>query len=515
MNWSDQQQAIFSYIEHGSGSLNVVARAGVGKTVTLVEAANRTKGRTLLTAFNKSIAEELSSRITRNPNASAATLHSVGFAMWRKLRSRNEVDGRKVRSLAKEVAPWDKAHADVIVDAVDYAKQIGFGIPNNSPAIDSQEAWTELFDHYDLWDEVPSLLSPDKIISQCQSVYQKSIKLACDEGRIDFSDMLLLPLIFSQGKPELYDTVMIDEAQDTSATRRLMALHVARTGARVVAVGDPAQCIYHFAGSTINAMDLIRDATGAEELPLNITYRCPKSVVKLAQIWVPDYTAHDENGDGTIRTIPHTKFWLEQLQVGRDVILCRNMGPLVGVAKRLRKSGIPCIVEGQSGKAIIALATKWGTDITVDQLDVMLSKHLETELEKWKAKNREDKAEWVSEKVGILRDLMEDVDGDRPVRTLVQRLEMTFGEGQYQNQDLVRLCTIHRSKGREWERVFILGRNRYQPSKWAKTETECQSEKNLAYVAVTRTKEELVEVTVPVPNPKRGGGDPGAEWWEE
>lgn len=35
------------------------------------------------------------------------------------------------------------------------------------------------------------------------------------------------------------------------------------------------------------------------------------------------------------------------------------------------------------------------------------------------------------------------------------------------------------------------------------------------YVAVTRTKHELVEVNVPVPDPKRGGGNSGAEWWEE
>ena len=92
-------------------------------------------------------------------------------------------------------------------------------------------------------------------------------------------------------------------------------------------------------------------------------------------------------------------------------------------------------------------------------------------------------------------------------------MEMTFGEGQYQGQDLVRLCTIHRAKGREWDRVFILGRNRYQPSKWAKTKADIEGERNLAYVAVTRAKRELVDVCVPVPDPKKGGQN--SEWWEE
>ncbi len=514
MNWSEQQIKIFDAIERGTGSLIIKARAGTGKSTVLVECANRTKGRTLLSAFNKSIADELGSRITGNPSATAATLHSVGFAQWRKIRSKNEApDGRKIRAIAKTYAQWDRAHADVLVDAVEYAKHIGFGIPG-LPVIDDKKAWGELFDHYDLWDEVPNDVSPDRIVTECIKTYKESVRMACDEGRIDFSDMLLLPLMFSQGKPELYDTVMLDEAQDTSATRRLMAMHVLKTGGRFIACGDDLQAIFGFAGATHNAMDLIKDATGADELPLNITYRCPKSVVALAQSWCPDYTAHEANPEGVVRSISHLKFWGESLVPGQDAILCRNTRPLVGVARRLRNNGIPCIVEGQSGKAIITLATKWGGDITVDQLDVLLSGHLEKELEKWRGKGREDKAEWVGEKVGILRDLMEDVGGDEPVRKLVQKLEMTFGEGQYQGQDLVRLCTQHRSKGREWDRVFILGRNRYNPSKWAKTPADIQSEKNLQYVAVTRAKRELVDVNVPIPDPKRGGGT-GTEWWEE
>lgn len=522
MNWSDKQEAIFSFGQTPEkGSFNVIALAGCAKTTTLVELANRLNtGRTLLTAFNKSIAEELGQKV-RNPNCTAATFHSIGFSLWRRIRSRNEVDGRKLRTLAKAIAPLDKHHADVLVDAVEYAKQMGFGIVGQ-PAIGNSDAWTQLFDHYDLWDEVPSDVSPDRIIAECQKIYNQSIKLAKDEGRIDFSDMILLPLLFSQEKAEMYDTVMIDEAQDTSVTRRLLALHVLKTGGRLIAAGDPNQCIYFFAGSSINSMDLIKDATGAAELSLNITYRCPRSVVELAQTWVPDYTAHESNGDGMVRSIPHTKFWdfanqdwQHSFDPHTDVILCRNTRPLVGIAKRLRKAGIPCIVEGQSGKALLSLAVKWGTDITVEQLGTFLDGYLLAELAKWNDKGRADKAEWTSEKVGILRDMMEDVPNDRPVSALVQHMEMMFGEGQYQNADLLRLCTIHRSKGREWDRVFLIGRNRYQPSKWAKTDAEKQGEKNLMYVAVTRAKEELIEVVVPVPNPKKGGGDPGAEWWEE
>jgi DNA helicase-2/ATP-dependent DNA helicase PcrA len=92
-------------------------------------------------------------------------------------------------------------------------------------------------------------------------------------------------------------------------------------------------------------------------------------------------------------------------------------------------------------------------------------------------------------------------------RRLVQKVEMLFGQDN--RQDVLRLCTIHRSKGREWERVFLIGRNQYQPSRYAETEEEKAQEDNLVYVAITRVKKELVEVTVPG---KASRESP--EWWE-
>jgi ATP-dependent exoDNAse (exonuclease V) beta subunit len=64
----------------------------------------------------------------------------------------------------------------------------------------------------------------------------------------------------------------------------------------------------------------------------------------------------------------------------------------------------------------------------------------------------------------------------------------------------VTLSTIHKAKGREWPKVFLLGRNRYMPSKYATQDWQLDQEKNLIYVAVTRAQEELIEVRVPLPN---------------
>ena len=58
------------------------------------------------------------------------------------------------------------------------------------------------------------------------------------------------------------------------------------------------------------------------------------------------------------------------------------------------------------------------------------------------------------------------------------------------------LSTIHKSKGREWDRVFILGRTRYLPSPWARKEWQQLQEKNLEYVALTRAKDTLVDIVL-------------------
>ena len=86
---------------------------------------------------------------------------------------------------------------------------------------------------------------------------------------------------------------------------------------------------------------------------------------------------------------------------------------------------------------------------------------------------------------------------------------MTFKEQD--RAGVLTLCTIHRFKGREADRVYLIGRNAYQPSAWASTAEEIQGEANLQYVAITRTKRELVEVVVPESEP---GKRADREWWD-
>jgi len=61
IDWSPQQKSIFDWFANGDGNLVVRARAGTGKTTTILEGVKYANDRKiLLAAFNKRIAQELS-----------------------------------------------------------------------------------------------------------------------------------------------------------------------------------------------------------------------------------------------------------------------------------------------------------------------------------------------------------------------------------------------------------------------------------------------------------------------
>ena len=62
------------------------------------------------------------------------------------------------------------------------------------------------------------------------------------------------------------------------------------------------------------------------------------------------------------------------------------------------------------------------------------------------------------------------------------------------------LSTVHRAKGDEAERVFLL-RPELLPHPKAKSPVQAEQERNLLYVALTRAKQALYVVDGPIPRP--------------
>ncbi len=193
-----------------------------------------------------------------------------------------------------------------------------------------------------------------------------------------------------------------------------------------------------------------------------------------------------EQCDGNVTLDP------EQLHKG-DAILCRLTKPLVELAFTLIREGIGCHVEGRDiGKQLSNLVNKWKSVTSTTELSTRLVYYLEREVDKLLARKADYLIQALNDRVDTLFVIM---DGCDTTREVLDRITNLFDDtNPNDSSTTITLSTIHRCKGREWQRVFILGFNEYMPSKWARQPWEMQQERNLCYVAVTRTKDQLILV---------------------
>lgn len=499
MTPSAQQQAVLDWVDNASGSLNLIARAGCGKTSTLLMLVEHLcrkhhDASIFLGAFNKKIAEEISLKLSeRNLPITCSTTHSMGFRICRTATPHVRVEERKLDKILTEAAE-DNAFVErnysAIRQAVSLAKQVGFDILNDSRDLG---CWHELFDYYDIGSEVTDR---DQLAEACFHTLTTSQSL--DARLIDFADMIYAPLFHNYTIPQTFRWVAVDEAQDLNYTRRELAFRLLKAGGRLVAVGDDRQAIYGFTGADTDSLEQIRLRLGSQLLPLNVTYRCPKAVVAEAQRYVPDITAHDSAPEGTVlrarlveRAERPDEFSLASLRQS-DAVLCRNTAPLVKLAYSCIRRGIPAVVEGRDiGKGLVLLATKWKV-VELSKLSAKLSDYMARETTKWINRDRPEKAQQVEDQVTSLLyliDLLED-EGKHDVDDLVGFISKLFADTKA-GERILTFSTIHKSKGREWPRVFFYLPSLI-PSRYATHEWQQVQESNLAYVAITRAQDTLI-----------------------
>lgn len=502
-----QQSAIIYWVVNEQGSLEVVARAGCGKTFTLLEIIKtiiaKNLGEFCLMAYNKSIAYELKGKLEALKvdwkQGTAGTVHSYGIKAWRKVAPNVVVDADKVSKIVDVFAATEKDElfwngaASAIIRMVGYAKQraIGYLCP-----IDDANAWVEIWDHFGVEETTTEDWPMEMVIAAAQKVFKRSLSM--DREVIDFDDMILAPLIH---KAKIWPKkwVLVDEAQDTNPARRAFALKMLDPkGGRLVFVGDDCQAIYGFTGADADSMEQLRVKTKAKTLPLNMTMRCPKAVVALAQGIVPDITAHPDAPEGKIRAIDYSDLLNETLKP-TDAILCRNTAPLVQTAFMLIAKGIPCKIEGRDiGQGLIKLSQRWKVQ-TLEQLEDRLEKYQVTKTEKFRAEKKESLLDQLMDQLECLRVIIARCRSlnKYTVAELIEVIQGMFADTLESGKPILTLSTIHKSKGREWPRVFALGREQYLPSPYAKKPWQQVQESNLEYVLITRAQQEFIDVSAP------------------
>jgi superfamily I DNA/RNA helicase len=158
-------------------------------------------------------------------------------------------------------------------------------------------------------------------------------------------------------------------------------------------------------------------------------------------------------------------------------------------------------VEGRDiGEGLVSLAKRWKSVTTTHQLKAKLEDYKLKEMQKYMAKGKEDLAQAIEDKVGALEAVISRVNGLGlyDIDSVVSSIRSLFGDSKAgEVPKVVTLSTVHKSKGREWNTVYILDRANLMPSKYARKEWQLKQEENLEYVAITRSKNELIDLVMP------------------
>lgn len=470
-------------------SMMIGALAGTGKSSTLEMLAPRIRQPALALAFNVGIARALDQRLPAH--FTARTLNSLGHGAW--IRANPQVlawekpDTRKLGKICTEIVRAERK--SWLWEDLMAAAKAGM----NAGLLPSGEGDGLVEDTLEVWRRIAPEIDDDDIeeISElAREVLRRSIQMA-RQGRISFDDQVYCSALLGGQFPK-YPVIFGDEVQDWSPLNLRMIEQTLRIGGRLVLVGDQNQSIYLFRGADPESMTRARRlALAWTDLPLTMTFRCPRLIVERQHWHVPTYRAHEANREGRFESWQE---WGPQRlrEAGYPTVLCRNTGPLLKLAFRLLRAGVGCSVAGRDiGRSLIALSRKISKDDEQAASSVMKA------IVDWRGKQIElaiaadqvERVESISDRAEALQAVLES-SGAQTAGDLRQLLEQLFArEG-----GLVRLSTIHRAKGLEWEGVLHLDPWRL-PSKWARRAggAALAQEKNLKYVCETRTKELLVE----------------------
>lgn len=464
---SSEQLAIREEMATGKRNVIIKARAGTGKTSTMIWALpSAPEQKIAYCQFNKRNQEEVSKKLENYKNISVKTWHGLGYGflrdVWRGCRPDNEVEMARIDS----VGNFSFEERAIIDKLVSFSK--------NTFINPSQEDMENLCDERDIehW-----------AIPHCLAVLEAS-KTPDRLNRISFNDMVWLPCALDIVRP-IYDLVIGDEFQDLNFPCLTMCRAASR--GRVMGIGDDRQMIYSFRGCHPDGMGMMKATLRAHELKLTQTFRCAKLIVKKANEIVPEYYAHESNPEGEVLTVQNAM----NAQPG-DAILSRLNAPLMGIALALLRKKIPARIEGRDiGKQLCNM---------IRGFKAKSCPHFFEKVDAWyeKQKARFEKSKNAAKILETSRDMAETLkavaEGCKNFDEIFTRINNLFEDTNSGSRPAVILSSVHKAKGLEWNKVYMLS---HTFRKGRGTE-----EDNIWYVAVTRARNSLNFVSAENSDPK-------------
>jgi DNA helicase-2/ATP-dependent DNA helicase PcrA len=513
--------------EQTSGPLVILAGAGTGKTRVIshraayaVETGVVAADRILLVTFTDKAASEMVGRMAAlgQPRVMARTFHAHALRQLRHFwpdRHADQPPPQIVDSKLPLLGPlasrlpggyrWTTVRD--LADAIEWAK-----VRRIPP-----ERWEQ-----EGGDRAPI---PADLFARLYRDYERQKERT---GRIDFEDMLALTVELLESDAEAAKLVQrqktwisVDEYQDTNPLQeRLLELWTGDS-ADLAVVGDPDQTIYTFTGATPEF--LLRFAErhpGARTVALTENYRSTPQVLELANRLTrggprePLRPTRTAGPTPTISRLPgedaelaavveRIRKLLAEGVAGSDMaVLVRINAQLPAVENALTRARIEFTVRGQrfydrqeirqARQLLRGLRLSESGPALVQAVAKVFAERLgfDPAAEGAGAEARERTAS-LQLMLDILSDLAQADEHAGLAEFLAELDRRAAAESATQGKG-VNLLTYHRSKGLEWDAVFLPAvEEALLPIRQAKTDEAVAEERRLLYVGITRARTHL------------------------
>ncbi len=557
---NEQQEVIFERAKTGKGRYMVIAGPGSGKTTVAIKASTYFTGKAIYFSFNKKIQVDSNNKLTAlHSPMRTNTLHGFGLGCLIKyIGGKCDINDDKYYTIIKEYTDmnWplflqtirhileqceeeDKIPL-MLSDSRSWSKalvhycQVSLSKPTPDQLIEVIETFSlnDIHPNALIWPFVCDIVS--------YAIQRGKEQFESDSHTINYDDMIYYPNIYKDVPITTFDHIILDEAQDASKATQGLIMRACHSETQVFAIGDPRQGIYNFAGADDKSMPTLAHMLDAEMLPLTICYRCGTKIIDLAnqlggqiipapnaQEGITDVVPYedylpmldiqeDENGyKRSLAIIGRTtniivKDCLKVLQTGkRAIVLGRNIGDSI-------KAIVTRLEELRASRGVSALA--YDLSNLIELLDQYF-KDQKTTIEESQRKNADLAISELSDKIETVKAFFAAYieKCNEPSTRRENDPACSFSKNpkdfkQYivglftddENNEVIQFMTAHRSKGLEFNRVFVVGTDQF-PHPKAKTDKQIAQEENLMYVTITRAIDELHFVKEPFKDIKLPG----------
>lgn len=466
-DWSELQQRIFSDIEQSNTNITIEAKPGSGKSTTMTESIYRLpeaqQKTALFMAFGKRDQLHLDRLVPEK--TTCKTAHSIGYGMLKAAFGKITLDHSTMDHIGKD----DRIALQLADNSADLAEDLAKAISLcKAHLANSREEIEEVIGQYDLHSNDISFINK---IEEGLYLHEK------EYNTVGFDDMIWLPHRLGIPSVNRYSHVYLDEGQDMTIAQLDLISKLIKKDGKLIACLDSNQICFSFRGS-IKSTDIVKDGFNCDTLHLSVSYRCAKKIVKMAQELVPSIQPADKSPEGIIEEGSYDQM-VEQAKSG-DMILSRYNYPLIKYCLKMLKKGKPANIQGrnlswsflwmikQSGMNTLAGFSSWLEDWLDEQVSIR---------EEMKRGH-----EYIDDKYQCMQNFMEDCTTLDEVKN---NISSAFKNVDYPEK-MINFSSIHRSKGREAERVWLLDKT-CKPNK-------NQEEKNLFYIGITRAQHTLMLV---------------------